>query len=70
MYNRKQLFPNALWFDLLISSEYKRLSVKPDILCEIVLANLHTTPVIIDEIPLIPDLLDEYSVKKGDSHKQ
>ena len=55
----KKLFPDALWFDLLISNEYKRLSTKPDILRETVLANLHTTPVIIDEIQLIPDLLNE-----------
>ena len=55
----KTLFPNALWFDLLISSEYKRLSAKPDLLRETVLANLNTTPVIIDEIQRIPDLLNE-----------
>ena len=34
----KMLFPDALWFDLLISREYKRLSAKPDILRETVLA--------------------------------
>ena len=55
----KTLFPNALWFDLLISKEYRRLSAKPDILRETVLANLNTTPVIIDEIQRIPDLLNE-----------
>jgi predicted AAA+ superfamily ATPase len=55
----KALFPDALWFDLLISREYKRLSAKPDILRETVLANLNTTPVIIDEIQRIPDLLNE-----------
>jgi len=35
------------------------LSAKPDILRETVLANLHTQPVIIDEIQRIPDLLNE-----------
>jgi predicted AAA+ superfamily ATPase len=55
----KTLFPDALWFDLLISIEYKRLSAKPDILRETVLANLNTKPVIIDEIQRIPDLLNE-----------
>ena len=55
----KTLFSDALWFDLLISNEYKRLSAKPDILRETVLANLHTQPVIIDEIQRIPDLLNE-----------
>jgi len=55
----KTLFPDALWFDLLISSEYKRLTEKPDILRETVLANLSTQPVIIDEIQRIPELLNE-----------
>ena len=55
----KTLFPDALWFDLLISKEYKRLNAKPDILRETVLANLNTKPVIIDEIQRIPDLLNE-----------
>jgi len=55
----KTLFPDALWFDLLISSEYKRLSAKPDILRETVLANVNIQPVIIDEIQRIPDLLNE-----------
>ncbi|GHU71802.1 ATPase [Bacteroidia bacterium] len=55
----KTLFHNALWFDLLISSEYKRLSEKPDILRETVLANPNISPVIIDEIQRIPELLNE-----------
>ncbi|MCL2435162.1 MAG: AAA family ATPase [Lentimicrobiaceae bacterium] len=55
----KTLFPDALWFDLLISSDYKRLITKPDLLRETVLANLNTTPVIVDEIQRIPDLLNE-----------
>jgi len=55
----KILFPNALYFDLLLSSEYKRLMEKPDILRETVLANLNTQPVIIDEIQRIPELLNE-----------
>jgi len=55
----KTLFPEALWFDLLISREYERLSKKPDILRETVLANLHVSPVIIDEIQRIPVLLNE-----------
>ena len=55
----KSLFPNALYFDLLLSSEYKRLMEKPNILRETVLANLNTQPVIIDEIQRIPELLNE-----------
>ena len=55
----KMLFPNALWFDLLLSAEYKRLTAKPDILRETVLANQNESPVIIDEIQRIPELLNE-----------
>jgi predicted AAA+ superfamily ATPase len=55
----KTLFPDALWFDLLISSQYERLSKSPDILRETVLANRNVSLVIIDEIQLIPMLLNE-----------
>ena len=55
----KTLFPDAMWFDLLISREYERLSKMPDILRETVLANLDVSPVIIDEIQRIPALLNE-----------
>ena len=55
----KQLFPKALWFDLLLSNEYERLSKKPELLRETILANLGTSPVIIDEIQRIPALLNE-----------
>lgn len=55
----KAMFPNSLWFDLLISNEYKRLTERPDILRETILANLEKTPVIIDEIQRIPELLNE-----------
>jgi len=55
----KTLFPNALRLDLLLSNEYKRLLEKPDILREVVLANLNMQPVIIDEIQRIPELLNE-----------
>ena len=55
----KTLFPDALWFDLLLSREYERLSKNPDILRETVLANLNISPVIIDEIQRIPTLLNE-----------
>jgi len=55
----KTLFPNALWFDLLISREYERLAKNPDIFRETVLANLNMSPVIVDEIQRIPTLLNE-----------
>jgi hypothetical protein len=34
----KQLFPKALWFDLLLSDVYERLSKQPSILRETILA--------------------------------
>ena len=55
----KTLFPNALWFDLLLSEEYERLSKKPELLREIILANRNISLVIIDEIQRLPDLLNE-----------
>ncbi|MGB4414374.1 MAG: DUF4143 domain-containing protein [Paludibacter sp.] len=55
----KMLFPNALWFDLLLSNEYERLSKKPELLRETILANLNVSPVIIDEIQRMPELLNE-----------
>ena len=55
----KTLFPDALCFDLLLSNEYKRLNEKPDILRETVLANMNISPVIIDEVQRIPELLNE-----------
>ena len=55
----KTLFPNALWFDLLLSDEYERLSKKPELLREIILANRNVSLVIIDEIQRLPDLLNE-----------
>jgi predicted AAA+ superfamily ATPase len=55
----KMLYPEALWFDLLISNQYERLSKSPDILRETVLANPGVSPVIIDEIQRIPTLLNE-----------
>ena len=40
----KALFPNALYFDLLLSNEYKRLTEKPNILRETILANRSDLP--------------------------
>jgi predicted AAA+ superfamily ATPase len=55
----KELFPDALWFDLLLTSDYERLVKNPGVLREIVLANLPVTTVVIDEIQRIPELLNE-----------
>jgi predicted AAA+ superfamily ATPase len=55
----KALYPNAIWFDLLLSDVYERLSKNPAILRETILAQLDTNLVIIDEIQRIPELLNE-----------
>jgi len=55
----KTLYPNALTFDLLLSRVYNDLAKYSDSLRETVLANLEKTPVIIDEIQRLPNLLNE-----------
>jgi predicted AAA+ superfamily ATPase len=54
----KQLYPDALWFDLLLSDVYKRLITNPEYLRETVLAQ-KAKIVVIDEIQRIPVLLNE-----------
>jgi predicted AAA+ superfamily ATPase len=55
----KSIFPDSLWFDLLQSDVFERLQRHPAQLREVVLADTRKTPVIIDEIQRIPDLLNE-----------
>jgi predicted AAA+ superfamily ATPase len=55
----KALFPNALLFDLLLSTEYKKLSDNPSLIKEITDANPSIRTVVIDEIQLLPNLLNE-----------
>ena len=55
----KQLYPNAIWFDLLLSDVYERLLRHPETLRETVLGNPDSKTVIIDEIQRIPNLLNE-----------
>ncbi|MCC6221295.1 MAG: ATP-binding protein [Deltaproteobacteria bacterium] len=57
------LFPKAKRYDLLLSSEFRRLTQDPDILREECLAlglsaDTQVEPIIIDEIQKIPELLD------------
>jgi predicted AAA+ superfamily ATPase len=54
----KKLFPDALWFDLLLTDLYKRLVLNPEYLRETILAQ-NKKQVIIDEIQRIPILLNE-----------
>jgi predicted AAA+ superfamily ATPase len=55
----KEMYTNAIWFDLLLSDVYERLSKNPSILRETILAQPETNLVIIDEIQRIPELLNE-----------
>jgi predicted AAA+ superfamily ATPase len=54
----KELFPDALWFDLLLSDVYNRLLKSPQYLRETVLAQ-NKKIVVIDEVQRIPVLLNE-----------
>jgi len=55
----KVLFPNAMRFDLLLTDEFEKLNKNPAFLREIILANPESSPIIIDEIQLVPALLNE-----------
>jgi predicted AAA+ superfamily ATPase len=55
----KKLFPESLYFDLLLSDEYGRFLRNPSLLREILLTPGFSFPVIIDEIQRIPSLLNE-----------
>lgn len=55
----KKMFPEALWFDLLLADVYERLLRNPTYLRETILANANIQTVVIDEIQRIPALLNE-----------
>lgn len=55
----KALFPDSLYFDLLLSDVFMRLQLKPSLLRETILSQDQSKPVIIDEIQKIPELLNE-----------
>ncbi len=55
----KELFPNSLWFDLLLSDVFERLQRDPSQLREIALAANLNNPIVIDEVQRIPELLNE-----------
>jgi predicted AAA+ superfamily ATPase len=55
----KQLFPEALWFDLLLTGDYERLAKNPGLIREMILANPSISLVVIDEIQRLPELLNE-----------
>ena len=55
----KELFPDSLWFDLLLSDVYERLQRDPSQLREIAIAANLKNPIVIDEVQRIPELLNE-----------
>jgi len=64
----KKLFPKALWYDLLLSSDYKRLLDNNGLIRERILADESIKTVVIDEIQRLPELLNEVQwliVNKG-----
>lgn len=62
----KRRFPNAPFYDLLLASEFRRLSAKPGLFREECLAlESHFDPIIVDEVQKLPDLLDEVHALLG-----
>ncbi|MDR0829718.1 MAG: DUF4143 domain-containing protein [Prevotellaceae bacterium] len=55
----KEQFPNALWFDLLLSSDYKRLLDNNGLIREMISVDETIKTVVIDEIQRLPELLNE-----------
>ena len=55
----KALYPDSLWFDLLLTDVFERFQRNPSQLREIIMATQPVKPVVIDEIQKIPVLLDE-----------
>lgn len=55
----KALYPDSLYFDLLLYDVFEKMNNNPAMLREIILATVPSGPVIIDEIQLIPALLNE-----------
>ncbi len=55
----KELFPDSLWFDLLLSDVFERLQRDPSQLREIAMAANLKKPIVIDEVQRIPELLNE-----------
>lgn len=55
----KHLYPDALYFDLLLNSQYERFQRNTSLLREIIESEAPVMPVIIDEIQRIPALLNE-----------
>jgi predicted AAA+ superfamily ATPase len=55
----KTLFPDSRYYDLLLTEEFERFRKNPALMREELLASPPTAPVLIDEIQLVPALLNE-----------
>jgi predicted AAA+ superfamily ATPase len=55
----KTLFPDALLFDFLLSSDYQKLLNNPAHIREMIDANPNIKTIVVDEIQLMPSLLNE-----------
>ncbi len=55
----KELFPDSIYIDLLLNSEFLKFNRQEDLLRQIVEANKPAKPVIIDEIQRLPHLLND-----------
>jgi predicted AAA+ superfamily ATPase len=55
----KALFPDSLYFDLLLGSEFERFQRNPSLLKELLQATTVIKPVIIDEIQRLPSLMND-----------
>ena len=60
----KALFPNSIYYDLLLSDQYRRFIADPSLLrqeCEAknLNGNNQKSPIIVDEVQKVPELLDE-----------
>lgn len=55
----KSMFPKTLTFDLLLSSDYQKLYGHPAYIREMIAADSSIRTVVIDEIQLLPNLLNE-----------
>ena len=66
----KALYPDSLWFDLLLSDVFERLQRSPSQLREIVVASQSNKPIVIDEIQKIPALLNEVHWLIENQHSQ
>jgi predicted AAA+ superfamily ATPase len=55
----KNLFPNAVWYDLLLSDVFARILANPKLIREHILEDPSQKVVIIDEIQRFPELLNE-----------